>query len=346
MEFPFPPLPPEYFRLMAARWLCFGWNLLALYWLVGRVRRRKEVRATDAVWWYGVAVVGLVMTGFGFSLRWWIDNNWLLPLGAASISLAIAGATLSAIKLYHERKWGPLVAITLVYSLSLAWLLAPNMGHAPESYYRTHCKNNLRQIGLALQTYHDAGNSLPVHTHGVPPVSWRVAILPYIEQSSLHSSYDRGVVWDQTPNDLIARTEVAAYHCPSHAWPQDAQGRWFTAYSMPTGPQTVGASPKGTSLDDISRHDGVTQTLLVVEACGAQIVWTEPRDVDVSVQPTGINLKGNAPGHSAGWLSSYHAGGTQALLADGSVRFLSAQTDPAVLKKLATVDGGEEVGDY
>ena len=68
--------------------------------------------------------------------------------------------------------------------------------------------------------------------------------------------------------------------------------------------------------------------------------------MDVSAQPTGINLKGDAPGHSAGWLSSYHAGGTQVLMADGSVRFLSAQTDPAVLKKLATVDGGEEVGDY
>ena len=47
-----------------------------------------------------------------------------------------------------------------------------------------------------------------------------------------------------------------------------------------------------------------------------------------------------------GWLSSYHAGGTQALLADGSVRFVSAKSDPAVLKKLATVDGGELVGEY
>ena len=57
-------------------------------------------------------------------------------------------------------------------------------------------------------------------------------------------------------------------------------------------------------------------------------------------------MQSAALAHSAGWLSSYHAGGTQALMADGSVRFLSAQTDPALLKKLATVDGGEAVGDY
>ena len=165
-----------------------------------------------------------------------------------------------------------------------------------------------------------------------------------MDQSQLHATYNRHVAWDQILNDAIARMEIGPYRCPSNELPQDAQGRWFTAYSMPTGPQTVGANLNGTAINAIT--DGTSNTLLVVEACGAQIVWTELRDVDVSVQPTGINLKGNAPGHSAGWLSSYHAGGTQALMADGSVRFLSAQTDPAVLKKLATVDGGEVVGDY
>ena len=68
--------------------------------------------------------------------------------------------------------------------------------------------------------------------------------------------------------------------------------------------------------------------------------------MDVSAQPTGINLKGDAPGHSAGWLSSYHAGGTQVLMADGSVRFISENIDPTLMQKLATVDGGETVGDY
>jgi hypothetical protein len=70
------------------------------------------------------------------------------------------------------------------------------------------------------------------------------------------------------------------------------------------------------------------------------------RAMDVASQPTGINLKGTKPGHSAGWLSSYHLGGTHVVNADGSVRFLSAQIDPAVLKRLATIDDGEEVGEY
>ncbi len=344
MEFPFPPRPPEYFELLTARWLCLGWNLLALYWLVGRVRRRKDVRATDAVWWYGVAVVGLELVGYGTSHRPWIANEWLMPLGAASLSVAIAGATLSFIKVYEEQRWGPFVAIPLVYGFSLAWLFMPTLGGHGESSRRTQCKNQLKQIGLALHNYHDAYSVLPAPTAGKPPVSWRVSILPYMDQSQLHATYNRRVAWDQIPNDAIARMEMGPYRCPSNVSPQDTQGRWFTAYSMPTGPKTIGANPKGAKIADIT--DGTSNTLLVVEACGAQIVWTEPRDVDVSFQPTGINLKGYATGHSAGWLSSYHARGTQVLMADGAARFLSAKTDPAVLKKLATVDGGELLGEY
>ena len=113
---------------------------------------------------------------------------------------------------------------------------------------------------------------------------------------------------------------------------------------MPTGPRTVGESSTGTMIQSMT--DGTSNTLLVVEACGAQIVWTEPRDVDVAAQPTGINLKGAKPQQSAGWLSSYHSHGTQVLMGDGSVKFLSQRTDPSVLKKLATKDGGEEVGDF
>jgi prepilin-type processing-associated H-X9-DG protein len=113
---------------------------------------------------------------------------------------------------------------------------------------------------------------------------------------------------------------------------------------MPTGPKTVGEKSLGISFKDIA--DGSSNTLLVVEACGAQIIWTEPRDINVASQPTGINLNGAQRGQSKGWLSSYHAGGTQVLLADGSVRFIPANTDPSVLNGLATIDGREKIDDF
>jgi prepilin-type processing-associated H-X9-DG protein len=108
---------------------------------------------------------------------------------------------------------------------------------------------------------------------------------------------------------------------------QGSDGMYHTAYSMLSGPQTVGGNPSGTKFSDIK--DGAGNTAMVVEACRAQIVWSEPRDVNIADQPAGINLKGHRPGHSKGWLSSFHARGAHVLLADGSVRFVSSATHPA-----------------
>lgn len=82
-------------------------------------------------------------------------------------------------------------------------------------------------------------------------------------------------------------------------------------------------------------------TLLVVEACGTNIIRTEPRGSDITTNPIGINPLGSVSGQSDGLASSYHAGGAQVLLADGSVHFLSQQMDSAVLQAMATATSGE-----
>ena len=75
-------------------------------------------------------------------------------------------------------------------------------------------------------------------------------------------------------------------------------------------------------------------------------MWTNPEDIDVDSATIGINLPGREPGFPDGIMSSHHTGGAQAALADGSVRFISADTDPNILKALLTVDGKEEVGEF
>jgi hypothetical protein len=165
-----------------------------------------------------------------------------------------------------------------------------------------------------------------------------VAILPYLEQDRLFTRYDRDQPWTNPTNIAIATERIDSLICRSnyHAQ-QDGLGRWYTAYSMPTGANTVGANPHGTSIKEIS--DGTSNTALVMEACGAQLVWTEPRDINVDQMPAGINLKGTSSGHSDGWMSSYHLHTVHVLLADGSVRSLSTDTDPDVLRKLVSIAG-------
>ncbi|MEZ6062573.1 MAG: DUF1559 domain-containing protein [Planctomycetaceae bacterium] len=84
----------------------------------------------------------------------------------------------------------------------------------------------------------------------------------------------------------------------------------------------------------------------MVESCGSKVVWTEPRDVDIADAALQVNAPGPEIGESGGVLSSYHVGGAQMGLADGSVRFVSDRIDPNVLKSLLTKSGGEEVGDW
>ncbi|MFN6104640.1 MAG: H-X9-DG-CTERM domain-containing protein, partial [Planctomycetaceae bacterium] len=66
------------------------------------------------------------------------------------------------------------------------------------------------------------------------------------------------------------------------------------------------------------------------------IHWTEHKDIDISV--------GGTPG--PGGLSSFHTGGFQGALADGSVRFFSGSINPQTLKALLTINGGETVGEF
>jgi hypothetical protein len=345
MTYHFPPVPPEYSRVIGARVACLALALAALAWLVIRVRWRRSVRERDIIGWWAIAVAGGFLGQLGMTDSPGGDDNvWVMPLMTAVFSFSVAGTTLSFIKLYEEQRFGMIAAVTIGLGLFWGWYLLPPLGHPREASYRTQCKNNLKQIGLALHNYHDTNSAFPPSTAGDPPHSWRVAILPYLEQQSVFTSYDFASAWNVEPNAKFALHEVRAYICPSSTYPKDSQGRWFTAYSMPTGPHTVGESSTGTPLKDIS--DGTSNTLLVVEACGSQILWTEPRDVDAGVQPTGINLDGVKRGQSAGWISGYHRNGAHVLLADGTVRFLAAKTDPAVLKKLATMDDGGEVGDY
>jgi prepilin-type processing-associated H-X9-DG protein len=65
--------------------------------------------------------------------------------------------------------------------------------------------------------------------------------------------------------------------------------------------------------------------------------------VDISRESLQINAPGRQPGTSAGIGSSYHDGGTQIALADGSVRFLSEKISPDALQKLTTAAGGESM---
>jgi prepilin-type processing-associated H-X9-DG protein len=114
----------------------------------------------------------------------------------------------------------------------------------------------------------------------------------------------------------------------------------MTSYAMLVGPHAISDGP--TARTPAAIRDGTSNTLMVVEATEAHINWMEPRDLDVENMQFRINGGGdrNAAKHE---ISSPHSGGANALLCDGSVRFLNATIDPKALEALTTIDGGETV---
>jgi prepilin-type processing-associated H-X9-DG protein len=211
---------------------------------------------------------------------------------------------------------------------------------------RPVCNNNLRELGLAMHNYADKYHDLPapVTNSESTPRSWRIDVLPWLGDDSrtLRSSYQDASSWDSTANEPIAKSAVRVFQCPQNFNPQDNRGRFYTSYVALTGEGAMFSDPVRTNFAE-GVTDGTSNTLMLVEACGQQIVWTEPRDVDVAGSPIGINLDGDAVGQSPGVASSYHPTGCNVLFGDGSVKFLEKKIDREVLKALITANGNERI---
>jgi prepilin-type processing-associated H-X9-DG protein len=229
--------------------------------------------------------------------------------------MAIAGIVLGSI--------GSCLSIIAV----LIALLLPAVQAAREAARRAQCVNNLKQIGLAFHNYAQAEGNFPAAAiadpQGKPLLSWRVAILPYIEQDALYRQFKLDEPWD-SPNNLPLLSQMPrTYLCPSDA----PSGEFTTRYQGIAGPGAIFDGSKGTPLNDIT--DGTSNTLLVAES-DQPVPWTKPDDVDITAITTS--------------LGSRHPGGFNALFADGSVRFLKVTINPAILQALGTRKGGEVVG--
>ena len=113
--------------------------------------------------------------------------------------------------------------------------------------------------------------------------SWRVLLLPFIEQKALYERYDMDEPWDGPSNGRLIRELIYVYRCPS----EQHNGPEFTNYVLVTGPGTPWADGRAPRYDDFT--DGLDCTILVVEVADSNIAWSEPRDLTFQQALHGIN---------------------------------------------------------
>ena len=81
----------------------------------------------------------------------------------------------------------------------LVALLLPAVQAAREASRRAQCGSNLKQWGVAMQTYHDIHRSLPIGMARTPRPTWVFSLLPQVEQASLYEAYDQKLGFWQPP---------------------------------------------------------------------------------------------------------------------------------------------------
>jgi prepilin-type processing-associated H-X9-DG protein len=187
--------------------------------------------------------------------------------------------------------------------------------------------NNLKQMAIAMHNYHDVNRHFPPQANysedGKPLLSWRVAILPYIEEDALYKQFKLDQPWDSPHNKkLLAR--MPKVYAPVRGKAKENH----TFYQVFTGKGTVFPGPKGTRIQDIT--DGTSNTVMIVEA-GESVPWTKPADLPFK------------EGQPLPKLGGIFKGGFNMALCDGSVRFVRPNFNARTLALMITRSDGQPV---
>jgi prepilin-type N-terminal cleavage/methylation domain-containing protein len=257
----------------------------------------------------------------------------------------------------------------------LIGLLLPAVQKVREAANRMKCQNNLKQIGLACHNFHDVNGVLPysyfnIRVNGVYQM-WMSKILPYIEQDK--ASVEKNLNVSACPSDPRGNTTY-----PGNM----GLGNWGLGWYVALDGQRVDEMPNRGMIGkrDVghpfaSVTDGLSNTIMVPERVPSKDLfwgwWAYGTDWDTRVPARATSLKYTASGtipsacsspaaiiqaDLKNWCSfnapsSFHSGGFQAAMGDGSVRYftiaganqLLPNTTISVVQALATRDGGEVV---
>lgn len=244
----------------------------------------------------------------------------------AAMLLKEAGDALRTVQMTRQQA---AVQVTL-HTRAVAPLAAflPGIRKTREAANRQVSANNMKQIALAMHNYAAAnGNRFPPAAirskDGKPLLSWRVAILPYIDQDHLYRQFRLDEPWDSEHNKKLLMVLPRPY-VPHNVEPQPG----MTFIQVFTGKDTPFEKPDGQALAGIT--DGCSNTLLFVEASKA-VPWTKPEDLAYDASKPLPKLGAEYPNVF------------MAALCDGSVRMISSTVAEKLLRALITANGGEIV---
>jgi prepilin-type processing-associated H-X9-DG protein len=221
---------------------------------------------------------------------------------------------------------------------------------------RMSCRNNMRQLGLAVHNYETTYNCLPAAAIPNPDLeperrlSWLVGLSPFIEASDLYAKMDKNKDWEAEENRFAGLWPFKTFACPAYADPAPVNTLAGTNY---VGCAGVGVDAITLPLEDpragcfgyerkVSAKElkGRTSTLLMVLETGrVQGAWTAAGAATVR----GLNPEQPPYLGVGAQFGGLHPGSTNLLFADGAAHWASDRMRPDLLEAMAVALGGEDL---
>ena len=234
--------------------------------------------------------------------------------------------------LAEKKAFLPIVGITVgIFGLViLAYMLLPPLPPVRTPSLRILCLNNMRQIALATLHYELKNGHFPpsyiADENGRPMHSWRVLLLPHMEQQALYDRYRMDEPWDGPNNSKLHDEIVSVYRCPN-----SSSGEHCTDYVLITGEGTAFENDQPIAVGAIT--DGSSNTIMITEISGSNIHWMKPQDISLD-QFLGLEKTATTPNHK---------NTRNVALFDGSTHAIGMDVNVEELKKLVMIADGEVV---
>ncbi len=147
----------------------------------------------------------------------------------------------------HRRTGLTLIELLVVMAIIavLLAILVPAVQQGREAARRTHCKNNLKQLGLAMQNYESSYGQFPIASlwkvdAGTSQVisgrSWGQALLPFLDQAIMANGFDESqAIWSGAQNRALIAKRLATFVCPSVPAIPDPATTWSHSTIMAGG---------------------------------------------------------------------------------------------------------------
>ena len=265
--------------------------------------------------------------------------------------------------------------VVIVIIAILIGLLLPAIQKVRAAASRINCQNNMKQFGLAIYSYGVTNGVLPMSskTVGTDKIrSWTPLILPYLEQGNVADKWNYDVDWITEPNLTLSRTNFKVFKCPAapagrisslngimgygdYGSLNGVEPAFYTAAGIVAPAVTIGVLQKGVDTKIFTVTDGLSNTIMLGEDAGRPNLyingklqpipskngpdgWADP-DAGFAMSASSFSCPMNCD--NDGEFYSFHVGGVNVTMGDGSVRFILSSIAPGQLAALVTARGGE-----